>query len=311
MLPRTHERLVEALSAIDSVSFELVYVDDGSSDGTAAILEGLQADDDRVRVLRLSRNFGHQIAITAGIEHAAGDAVVVIDADLQDPPELIAEMVGRWREGFKVVYAERTGREGESALKLATARTFYRLLSRISDTDVPLDVGDFRLMDRQVVDAFLAMPERDRFVRGMVSWVGFPQAAVPFRRQPRAAGETKYPFFRMLAFAADAIVSFSFAPLRLATWLGFLSAFLALGGIAYAFAQWVVGNTVAGWTTVFVAVLFLGGVQLIALGIVGEYVGRIYREAKRRPLYLVERRLGFAEADSAVEPQRDASLSGR
>jgi dolichol-phosphate mannosyltransferase len=287
---------VEALARIVDLGFEIVYVDDGSTDSTPALLRELQLSDDRVRVVRLSRNFGHQIAITAGMEHAAGDAVVVIDADLQDPPEIIAEFVAQWRNGYDVVYGVRTEREGETVFKLWTAKLFYRLVGRMSETEIPLDTGDFRLMDRRVVKALVAMPERDRFVRGMVSWLGFSQVAVPYRRAPRLAGKTKYPLTKMVRFATDGIVSFTTMPLRLATWLGFGVSGMAVVGIVVALCARLFGKGwVQGWTSIVIAVLFLGGVQLICLGIIGEYVGRTYGESKRRPLYWVQERLGFGE----------------
>jgi polyisoprenyl-phosphate glycosyltransferase len=275
-------------------NFEIIYVDDGSTDATASILRELRAADRRVRVVRLSRNFGHQIAITAGLEHASGDAVVIIDADLQDPPELIGDFLVRWRGGYDVVYGVRTDRPGETAFKRWTAKAFYRLINRLSDTRIPLDTGDFRLMDRAAVDALLSMPERDRFVRGMVSWLGFSQVAVPYVRASRYAGNTNYPLFKMLRLAMDGILSFSISPLRLATWTGFAASALAILGIVYALVEHFFGTgLVKGWTSSFIAVLFIGGVQLICLGIIGEYVGRIYGESKRRPLYFVRERLGF------------------
>ncbi|MDQ3522375.1 MAG: glycosyltransferase family 2 protein, partial [Gemmatimonadota bacterium] len=228
VIEETHQRLTEVLRRLDDLEYELIYVDDGSRDRTAAVLEQLHAADESVRVLRFSRNFGHQMAVTAGVEHAMGNAVVLIDADLQDPPEVIPRMVERWREGYHVAYGVRTDRDGETAFKLATAKGFYRVMNRLSETSIPLDTGDFRLMDRKVVQALQAMPERDRFVRGMVSWVGFRQVAVPYRRAPRLAGESKYPLFRMLRFALDGIASFSVAPLKLATWMGFVTSGLAL-----------------------------------------------------------------------------------
>ena len=279
--------------------FEIIYVDDGSTDGTIPLLRELQLADNRVRVVRLSRNFGHQIAITAGLEHASGDVVVIIDADLQDPPEVIGEFLARWRDGYDVVYGVRTDRPGESAFKLWTAKAFYRLINRLSDTRIPLDTGDFRLMDRAAVDALLSMPERDRFVRGMVSWLGFSQVAVPYMRASRYAGRTHYSLFKMLRLAMDGILSFSISPLRLATWTGFAASALAILGIVYALIEHFFGTgLVKGWTSSFIAVLFIGGVQLICLGIIGEYVGRIYGESKRRPLYFVRERLGFNNQNS-------------
>ena len=309
VLPETHRRLVSALEGIEGVRFEIVYADDGSQDATPDLLRALQAADPRVRVVRLSRNFGHQLAVSAGLEHAAGDAVVVIDADLQDPPEVIRELVARWREGFQVVYGQRTDRPGETPFKLWTAKTFYRLINRVSQIKIPPEAGDFRLLDRRVVEVLLAMPERDRFLRGMVSWVGFRQAAVGYAREPRRAGESKYPLARMLRFAADGVLSFSVTPLRLAIWLGFAAIVAALAGIVYALVvRLYTDDWVRGWASIFTAVLFLGGVQLVTLGIVGEYVGRVYAEVKRRPLYVVSERLGFGpDAGAAPPPTHDSA----
>ena len=298
----THQRLVQVLHAA-GIFFELIYVDDGSTDTTPSILRALQQQDSHVRVMRFSRNFGHQIAITAGLEHAAGDAVVVIDADLQDPPEVIVEFLKKWEEGHEVVYGVRTERDGESAFKLWTAKIFYRFINRLSDTRIPLDAGDFRLLDRKVVVALLSMPERDRYVRGMISWLGFSQCAVPYRRAARTAGVTKFSLYRMLHFATDGVVSFSVLPLRLASWTGFLASGLALLGItAVVFEKYLgVAGLVHGWSSTVIAVLFMGGVQLVCLGIIGEYVGRAYGEVKRRPLYIVQERIGF-EARSSSTP---------
>jgi dolichol-phosphate mannosyltransferase len=299
VLPETHRRLSEVADRLKHPgAFEFIFVDDGSKDETARVLHELTLADTRVRGLRLSRNFGQQIATTAGLEHAAGDAVVIMDADLQDPPELIETMIARWQEGYHVAYAQRTERTGETAFKLWSAKLFYRIVQAISRAPIPTDTGDFRLMDRQVVDALVRMPERDRFLRGMVSWVGYRQIAVPYKREARFAGATNYPFWKMVGFAIDGVVSFSFAPLRLAVWTGFFVIGLALLGIVYAVilrffadpSQWV-----RGWASIFVAVLFMGGVQLISLGIIGEYVGRIYGEVKQRPLYFVRERFGFPE----------------
>jgi glycosyltransferase involved in cell wall biosynthesis len=302
VLAETHRRLSDVLERIDDIDFEIVYVDDGSRDGTGRILCALQAHDERVRVVRFSRNFGHQTAVTAGLEHAKGDAVVLIDADLQDPPEVIREFVARWREGYHVAYGVRTDRPGETPFKLATARSFYRLLGRLSETEIPLDAGDFRLMDRRVVNALQAMPERDRFVRGMVAWVGFRQIPVPYKRAPRFAGESKYPFFKMVRFALDGVTSFSVAPLHAATWLGFAASVLAMLAVVYALVlRLFTNNWVTGWTALFIAVLFVGGTQLLALGVIGEYVGRIYAESKRRPLYVVQERLGFDRPELATQ----------
>jgi glycosyltransferase involved in cell wall biosynthesis len=301
----THRRLTAMLSALPGYGYEIVYVDDGSRDRTPVVLRDLQAYDHRVRVVHLSRNFGHQFAVSAGLAHAAGDAVVIMDADLQDPPEVVPAMLDRWREGYEVVYGVRADRAGETRFKLWTARLFYRLIRRMSDTDIPLDTGDFRLLDRRVVDAVVAMPERDRFLRGMVSWVGYRQIGVPYHRAPRFAGSTKYPLAKMARFALDGLLSFSIKPLRLSTYLGFFSAGLALVVILYALAvRLFTRDWVTGWTALIIAILFFGGAQLISLGIIGEYVGRLYGEAKRRPLFLVRERLGFDHSALSL-PQRD------
>ena len=302
VIEETHRRLVTTLSSVPELAFELFYIDDGSGDTTPEILRGLQEADPRVRVIVLSRNFGHQIAITVGIEHASGDAVVVIDADLQDPPEVILEMLDRWRQGVDVAYGVRSEREGETAFKLWTAKAFYRFVNRLSDVVMPLDAGDFRLMDRKVVIALMDMPERDRFVRGMVAWVGFRQDPVYYRRAARLEGETKYPLKKMLRFATDGILSFSLVPLRLAVYMGITTSGLALLGILYSVALRLFTDVwVPGWTLLFITVLFLGGVQLLFLGVMGEYLGRIYGEVKRRPLYLVKERHGFKAVKQTAE----------
>ncbi len=294
VIATTHRRLVDVLAGLPAPDWEVLYVDDGSRDATLTLLRDIQARDPRVRVLSLSRNFGHQIAVSAGLEAAAGAAVVLIDADLQDPPELIPDMLARWRDGADVVYGERAARAGETRFKRLTASLFYRLINRISATPIPIDTGDFRLMDRRVVDAVLAMPERDRFLRGMVAWTGFRQEPIRYQRAARSAGESKYPLGRMLRFAADGLLSFSLVPLRLAVYMGLAASALALLGIVYALAMRLFTDIwVPGWTLLFIAVLFLGGVQLLALGVIGEYLGRVYWEVKRRPLYLVKERLGF------------------
>ncbi len=305
VLPDTHRRLVNVLEGIPAHAFELIYVDDGSRDATLDILRGFQQADSRVRVVVLSRNFGQQIALTAGLESTSGEAVVVLDADLQDPPEVITEMLDHWRQGVDVAYGVRTKREGETLFKRNTASIFYRLLNRLADIDIPLDAGEFRLMDRLVVDKVVAMPERDRLTRGIVAWIGFRQEPVYFDRKPRAAGETKWPLRKMLIFASDGILSFSFVPLRLATWAGFVAAGLALVGIMYAVVLRVfTGAWITGWIAMCIAVLFLGGVQFVFIGILGEYLGRIYGEVKRRPLYLVKERLGFTSFDEQTSATR-------
>ncbi len=298
-----HERASKALGALPGASWELVYVDDGSADDSFAQLAALAASDGRVRVVKLSRNFGHQIAITAGLDRAQGDCAVVIDSDLQDPPEVIARLVDKWREGFDVVYGVRSKRRGEGALKLLTASAFYRLLDRITGIRIPVDVGDFRLMSRRALNELNQLREKDRFVRGLVSWIGFPQAGIEYERDERVAGETKYPYRKMFKFALDGITSFSTAPLKLATWLGYATSFLAFLYLASVFVQRAMGITVAGWATIMVALLFLGGVQLICLGIMGEYVGRVFNEIKPRPIYVVETVVGEAAQNGTGGPQ--------
>lgn len=293
VITETHKRLSAVLAALPNITYEIIYVNDGSRDRTAELLRELQANDAHIRIVLLARNFGHQMAVTAGLEHATGDAIVIIDADLQDPPEVIAEMLAQWREGYDVVYGVRTDRAGETRFKLFTAKVFYRLINTLSNIEMPLDVGDFRLIDRKVAEALKQMPERDRFLRGMVSWVGFRQSGVFYRRAARFAGETKYPFFKMLRFATDAVLSFSLTPLRLAIYLGFAVIATAFGGILYAVYKYYVNDVVRGWASLFVALLLMSGVQLITIGIIGEYIGRIYGEVKQRPLYLVQTRLGF------------------
>ena len=295
VLRATHERLTSVLAGISTLDYELIFVNDGSHDDTQLILIQLQQLDRRVRVLLLSRNFGHQVAVTAGLEEAVGDAVVIIDADLQDPPEVIPQMVQLWRDGNDVVYGMRIDRKGESTFKLWTAKVFYRLINRLSETKMPFDAGDFRLLDRRVVEVINAMPERARFLRGMVSWAGFRQVSLPYERAARHAGASKYPLRKMVHFAMDGIISFSLVPLKLAIWTGFLAIWIAVAGIIVAVVDRLMDKHLTrGWASLFVAVLFMGGVQLVSLGIIGEYLGRIYTEVKRRPLYVVQERLGFA-----------------
>jgi polyisoprenyl-phosphate glycosyltransferase len=284
-------------AALEGLPFELVLVDDGSKDGSAAALQRIAADDPRVRVVYLSRNFGHQTALTAGLDHAAGDAVVMLDADLQDPPELIVRMLDRWRAGCDVVYAVREQRDGESRFKLATARWFYRVFDWITHVDLVHNSGDFRLLDRRALGALLSMRERNRFLRGMTVWVGYTQAAVPYRRDARYAGETKFTFHKMLSFSLDAISSFSYRPLQLATLLGFIISTLAFVAIPVVVALRLTGSYLPGFGSITILLLLLGGIQLITIGIIGEYVGRIYDEVKGRPLYLVRGTRNFAVPD--------------
>lgn len=295
-LAEFRRRLVAVLEPL-GLDWEVVFVDDGSSDGTAGILARFHAEDPRLRALHLSRNFGHQVALSAGIDHARGDAVVTIDADLQDPPEEIPRLVEAWRAGHEIVHARRTRREAEHGrAKAALAAVFYRLLARLSEVPIPVDVGDFRLLDRRVVGVLRALPERNRYVRGLSAWTGFRQAEVLYERAPRAGGRSKYSWGRLLDLAASGLVSFSTAPLRLATCLGLASSGLAFFLILVTIARrllFAYPLEAIGWASTMIVILFLGGLQLIMLGIFGEYIGRIYGEVKRRPLYLVDRAEGI------------------
>jgi len=293
-----YERLVAALSE-HIAGLEILYVDDGSADSSWAKISELATGDQRVRGIRFARNFGHQAALTAGVDGARGRAVVIIDGDMQDPPEVIPEMVDRWRDGFEVVYGQRENREGETWFKLVTASAFYRILRGITHVDIPVDTGDFRLMGPRAVAAFRAMPERNRFIRGLVSWIGFPQTAVKYQRQARQAGETKFPVRKMTRFALDGITSFSFFPLRLATWTGFAVSIFAFLYIVVVLILKATGVSWLGYTSLMASILFLGGVQLLMIGIMGEYLARIFDEVKRRPLYLVGE---HTDGDQSVIP---------
>src|SRR4051812_24244548 len=295
-------------AALEGMPFELVLVDDASTDLTGEMLVGLANADPRVRVIHLSRNFGHQAALSAGLEHARGNVIVMLDGDLQDPPELIARMLEHWRSGSDVVYGVRTERKGGGRVKLTTARWFYRVFARVADLDLSPNSGDFRLLDRRALDALLRMRERNRFLRGMTVWIGFTQTAVPYERDPRFAGETKYTARRMLRFSLDAISSFSWMPLQLATLLGFLFSAIALLTIPVVIALRLAGETIPGFATVLCVILLIGGIQLITVGIIGEYVGRIYDEVKGRPLYLVRETRNFT---SGLEPTSLAEVADR
>ncbi len=286
-LPELYRRVRAVMDSLGD-PWELILVDDGSTDGSTNVIRELAQQDRRVRPVIFSRNFGHQIAITAGWDYARGQAVIIIDADLQDPPEVIPELIKKWKEGYQVVYAVRSEREGETWFKKASAAFFYRLIRHITDVNIPVDAGDFRLMDRKVVDVLKRMRERHRFPRGMSAWVGFRQIGVEYVRAPRFAGETKYPFRKMVKLALNAITSFSYFPLQVATFFGFFSAGLAILAIPVVAILRITGSHFfEGQATTLIAVLFLGGVQLISLGILGEYIGRIYDETKGRPLYIV------------------------
>jgi len=301
-LRELHRRLTAVLEPLGA--YEIVIVDDGSTDGTWQHLRELAAADPRLRLIRLSRSFGHQVAMTAGLDAARGDAVVLMDGDLQDPPEVIPELVGRWREGYEVVYAIRGSRPGETRFKLWTAGVFYRLIGRMSPVAMPAEAGDFRLLARAAADALRSMPEQARFLRGMSSWIGFRQTGVSYAREARHAGETKYPTRKMVRFAIDAITSFSTTPLKLVGGVGFTLVVFFAGYLGYTiYRRFFTDATVPGWTTVIVLLLLIGGTQLIALGVIGQYIARIYDESKRRPLYIVSEVVGV-EPGTAAEPER-------
>jgi len=301
VLPEFYKRLHDVLKDLGGLAgTEIIFVDDGSLDGSVKVLSDFLRWDPSIRVLQFSRNFGHQIALTAGLDHAKGDAVIVIDADLQDPPETIPRLLEKWRDGFEVVYAVRESREKDSWFKRMTARLFYLIMRMIGNLDLPMDAGDFRLLDRKAVEAFRSLGERHRFVRGLTLWIGFRQTGVFYPRAERFAGSTKYPFGKMLKLAWDGVTSFSFAPLRLAIYLG-----LIVSGLSFIFGLFVIfgrfflnqtellGFPTHGWGSLMVAVLFLAGVQLVVLGMMGEYLGRTYDEVKRRPLYILRDKMGF------------------
>lgn len=294
VLPMLFDRIASLMDSLDGES-EVILVDDGSRDGSLALIMKQSADDPRFKYLRLSRNFGHQVAITAGLDHASGDAVVVIDADLQDPPEVIFQMIDQWKAGYDVVSGRRAERRGESRFKKTTAHVFYRLLNRLSDIEIPEDVGDFRLMDRSVVDALLSMRERNRYVRGMVSWVGFSHATVQYRRDSRDAGVTKYSLSKMITLGLNGILQFSTVPLQAISRLGLALSLLSFAAGVASVGFYLAGATVPGWTSLVVVAFFLGGVQLVVLGVIGGYVGRIYDEVRDRPLYVIQSSKGVVD----------------
>jgi glycosyltransferase involved in cell wall biosynthesis len=295
VLPMLLRRIDILLNEMLDGPAEAIFVDDGSSDCSSIVLEAKAKDDPRYRYIRLSRNFGHQIAITAGMDAANGAAVVVMDADLQDPPEVVVDMIAQWKDGFDIVHARRLSRDGEGPFKRWTATLFYKLVGRLSSVDIPRDVGDFRLIDRRVLEAFQAMPEQNRFVRGMFAWLGFRQTEVTFHRPARVAGETKYPLAKMVRLAVHGMIGFSDAPLRLAIWFGLAVSTGAMLYGAYVVGLWASGggHLITGWTSTIVIVSFLCGVNMLMTGLIGLYVGRIHAEVKRRPLYVVDKRIGF------------------
>ncbi|MGZ8347347.1 MAG: glycosyltransferase family 2 protein [Allosphingosinicella sp.] len=286
-LDELHRRVAAACAAQVGSSYEIVLVNDGSADRTCAVMQGLVARDPHVVAVDLARNYGHQVALSAGLDHCRGERILILDADLQDPPELLGEMMARMDEGHDVVVGVRAKREGESLFKLATASIFYRLLSRLSDVEITANAGDFRLMSRRALDHLKAMPERYRFIRGMVSWIGLRQCNVEYVRNGRFAGSTHYPLRKMMLLAVDAITSFSVIPLRFASLIGFAFGLIGLFALAYTIFGWALGHTIPGWASLASLILILGSVQLLVLGIFGEYLGRMYMEAKQRPLYIV------------------------
>jgi polyisoprenyl-phosphate glycosyltransferase len=300
-LPILHERLCQVLSAVGS--FEIVFVDDGSRDGSVTVITALQRHDPRVKLVRFSRNFGHQAALSAGIDHACGDAVILMDADLQDPPELLPELLAKWEAGYHVVYAVRQKRE-EGMFKRVSAGLFYRILRRVSDVDIPVDAGDFCLMDRKVADVLRQLPERNRFLRGLRSWAGFKQVGVPYKRPARHAGEVKYTLRKMVNLASNGVMAFTSLPLRLASFLGVLTATAGIGYLGVAlFTRFVNGSTIRGWTSIVAVVLIVGGAQLMVTGVLGAYIARIYEETKGRPMYVL------ADALDQVDPTLAESMS--
>jgi len=306
VIPLLLRRLDLLLDQFDAPA-EVIFVDDGSSDCSGIVLRAKAKDDPRYRYIGLSRNFGQQSALTAGLDAAAGQAVIVMDADLQDPPEVVAEMIARWKEGYEIVYGRRLRREGETRFKRWTASLFYKMLARLSSVNIPRDVGDFRLIDRKVLEAFRNMPEQDRFVRGMFAWLGFRQTEVCFHRQPRPAGESKWPIWKMVRLAVSGVIGFSDAPLRVAIWVGFaVSGCAGLYGLYVVTRWWAHDESlVAGWSSTILILSFLIGVNMMLTGVIGLYIGRIHAEVKRRPLYVVRTRVGFDPAVAAMDAQPD------
>ncbi len=298
VIPELHSRLLEAVHPT-GLGYEIIYVDDGSSDGSLLLLEKLANDDHRVKILSFSRNFGHQNAVTAGLENCSGDAAVIIDADLQDPPSLIPVMAEKWKEGYEVVYAVRRKREGETLFKKATAAFFYRFLGKMSEVSIPLDTGDFRLMDRKVIEALKQMPESNRFLRGMVAWTGFRQTGVEYDRDTRFAGKTKYPLRKMLRFAFNGITSFSSTPLIYVFYLGLIITILTFVGMLYVLGlKFFTDRTIQGWTSLILVTSLFGGIQLISVGVIGLYISRIADEVKHRPKYLLKKKVNLDEGNA-------------
>jgi len=289
----------------NNINYEFVFVNDGSTDRTMEILSEIAANDYRTKIVNFARNFGHQVAVTAGIAAAKGDAIVIIDADLQDPPEVIPELIAKWEEGYEVVYAKRKQRKGETWFKLLTAKYFYKFLNYMSDIDIPKDTGDFRIIDRKVADVFNQMTERNRFIRGMMSWVGFRQTYVEYERDERFAGETKYPLKKMIKFASDGIIAFSTKPLRIVMTLGLLSVLVSIIVLLYTITVKIIGTgTQTGWASIMVAITFFSGIQLLGLGIVGQYIARIYDESKNRPIYIVKETINIEQEETTQTKEK-------
>lgn len=292
-----YNRVVKVLKSIKNYEYEIIFVNDGSKDKTLEILENIARKDSNVKIISFSRNFGHQAAVTAGIKYVTGDAIVIIDADLQDPPELIPEMLKLWEQGNEVIYGKRKTRKGESKFKLLTAKMFYKTLNALSDVEIPKDTGDFRLVDKKVIDVVNSMPEHNKFLRGLFSWVGFKQTAFEYERKERFAGKTKYPLKKMLKLAGDGIISFSTKPLKLVGGLGIISIILSLAILIYSLISYIfeLNNLTAGWTSIMVAITLFSGVQLLSIWIISEYIARIYDETKNRPQYIIDRKINIEE----------------
>ena len=290
-----YKRLTACLQKLIDYTYEIIIIDDGSKDKTLEILENIASKDDKVKVISFSRNFGHQAAVTAGLKHVSGDAIIIIDADLQDPPELIPQMIQLWEQGNEIIYAKRKKRKGESPFKLLSAKLFYQILNTLSDTEIPKDTGDFRLVDRKVVDTINNMPEHNKFLRGLFSWVGYKQIPFEYEREERFAGKTKYPLRKMLKLASDGIISFSTKPLKLVGLLGFISIVISILILIYALLSYFLklNQLSAGWTSLMVAITFFAGVQLLSIWIMSEYIGRIYDETKQRPQFIINKKINF------------------
>ena len=290
-----YEKVTEVMSSLNNYDYEIIFVDDGSKDKTLEILENIQKNDMKVKIISFSRNFGHQAAVTAGIKYVTGDAAVIIDADLQDPPETIPDMIKLWEEGNDVVYGKRKSREGESRFKLLSAKMFYKVLNALSDVEIPKDTGDFRLVDKKVLDVVNNMPEHNKFLRGLFSWTGFEQKANEYERKERFAGKTKYPLKKMLKLASDGIISFSTKPLKLVINLGIITIFISMAVLIYSIVSYILklNNLASGWTSIMVAITFFSGVQLLCIGIVGEYIKRIYDETRKRPEYIIKKKINI------------------